>query len=354
MTDILGPANAPNAVTTRPGDTRIFAALDSWFRDCSNDTTDDGTDITANWLNGTTAALRALWRGNGNKIDGVTPVIAETGTDDNGLLSSIRQMIQRAQPSRAIDIGAANAMAVALSPTCVELKDGLTLRIRKTAAPNTTAVTLSVDGIAAKPVVRIDGSPLQSNDLPASANIEVIYDGATSAFVIVNFAGFAAIPTLKVLELGIPSVTQFVTPATTNKLTCMTSVARNTLTTSTWDGSNFTVGAGEDGLWHVRLGVSFGNIYSCAIYVAAARVRSGVTKYFIDSFMTYPGSNFASVADTYATGNEVVDLQVGDVLNFYAGLQGPAGSYGVQPMGPTPGGSQTITNLTMQRIEGIH
>ncbi len=58
MTDILGPASAPNAVSVRPGDGRIFGPNNTWFADCSSPTAEDGTMIQAAWLNGIMAQLR--------------------------------------------------------------------------------------------------------------------------------------------------------------------------------------------------------------------------------------------------------------------------------------------------------
>ena len=57
-TDILGPASAANAKTVRPGDTRVFGGVDTWFGDCSAPGAGDGTNIQAAWLNAIVAQLR--------------------------------------------------------------------------------------------------------------------------------------------------------------------------------------------------------------------------------------------------------------------------------------------------------
>lgn len=178
MTDILGPANAANAVTMRPGDTRVWAALDSFFRDCSSDVDNDGTDITAAWLNGTTSVLRALWRINGNRSDGATPVVAEDGTDDNGLAKAVNHLLQRNQAAFGLDTsGAAGAITVALSPAAVEYKRGMRLYVL---IANTTggATTINVNGLGAKAVTRRDGSQLLDGDLVAGGIAELVYDGS--------------------------------------------------------------------------------------------------------------------------------------------------------------------------------
>ena len=48
MADVLGPADAPFAVTVRPPEDRTFSTLDSWFKDCSGPNNEDGTEIHAN------------------------------------------------------------------------------------------------------------------------------------------------------------------------------------------------------------------------------------------------------------------------------------------------------------------
>lgn len=81
MTDLLGPASALNAVTTRPTDTRIFGEDDTWFKDCSSSTANDGTRIEADFLNGILAQVRRAIVGMGVPID---------NADDDMLLKAIQ------------------------------------------------------------------------------------------------------------------------------------------------------------------------------------------------------------------------------------------------------------------------
>ena len=60
MTDIVGPANAPNAVTARPADTRSFGALDSWFKDCTSALSNDGPPNRRTLLGDTQAREMAI------------------------------------------------------------------------------------------------------------------------------------------------------------------------------------------------------------------------------------------------------------------------------------------------------
>ena len=80
MTDLLGPASAPNAVTSRPADARVFGADDTWFKGCSGPDVDDGTEIQAEFENSMLAQMRRAIRGMG---------VAENNADDDMLLKAI-------------------------------------------------------------------------------------------------------------------------------------------------------------------------------------------------------------------------------------------------------------------------
>lgn len=176
MADILGPADAPNAVTNRPLETRTFGTLDSYFKDCSSPTVEDGTDIQAGFFNGMVAALRSVWRANGKLADGVTNVVAEVGTDDDGLTKSLQHLIQRGQPIYAVGGGTANVITASLSPALLEYKAGLTVRI-KIISTNSGPATLNINGLGAKVCLRRDGTPVLVGDIVAGAIVTFIYNG---------------------------------------------------------------------------------------------------------------------------------------------------------------------------------
>ena len=74
MTDLLGfGSNAPNVTTTRPGDSRALGATDTWAKDCSSPSANDGTVVLAGWLNSILAQIRGVIRGAG---------ISETNADN--------------------------------------------------------------------------------------------------------------------------------------------------------------------------------------------------------------------------------------------------------------------------------
>ena len=174
MTDIVGPANAPNTVTARPAETRIFGAADTWFQDCSSGTANDGTRVMAAWLNAVIASLRQTIRANGSLIAG-GPVVSEDNSDAM-FANAIQYLIQRGQPTYGDDTGTANNVVVTLNPAPKEYKKGMTV-VATIATNNNGASVLNVNGLGAKAVTRSDGSSLQWGDLLAGAMQAFVYDG---------------------------------------------------------------------------------------------------------------------------------------------------------------------------------
>jgi len=189
MADILGPSNAPYAVTIRPPETRTPSSGDTFFRDCTSSAAQDGTKIQAAWLNQVTATLRGQARMVGKKLDGTTLIIPEDNSNDAILADAIRHTVQRGQMSTAADTGSANAAAVSLAPAPAELISGMRISVLKSGAANTGAVTLAVNGGAATPVVWPDGSALAAGDWPASARALLEYDSALVSWVLLSNMG---------------------------------------------------------------------------------------------------------------------------------------------------------------------
>src|SRR5688500_17208619 len=127
-TDILGPADAPNFTTSRPADDRTIGATDTWMKDCTGPTANDGTKVKAAWLNAVIGLCRSLIRGNGNTGAGLA-VVTEDNADDMAL-RALQHLIQRGQTLYGVDSGSANALVVALTPALAEYKAGLTLGIK--------------------------------------------------------------------------------------------------------------------------------------------------------------------------------------------------------------------------------
>lgn len=314
MSDIIGPANAANAVTVRPAETRSFLSLDTWFKDCSGPLADDGTSVEASWLNGMLAWSRAIWRGNGNRLDGVTPVVPEFGTDDAGVLKAIQQLIQRGQTNYAADTGTANAMVVSLVPAAVELKSGLIVRAKKGAASNTGATTLSLNGFAAKPVLRADLTALQRLDLVANAPFEVVYDGWVDAFILVNFTGGQQ--TAAYADVSVFSASGSVAvPYNANTITPFASA-----TIGANGDVSISSGAcliGRAGKYVIHVNETVGSVSGTDAITgmsAAFIFKNGVTQVTGTGWQSTGGSTY--IKECYGANTWVVDLAAGDTISI--------------------------------------
>lgn len=174
MTDILGPANAPNFTTTRPADDRTIGATDTWMKDCTAPGNNDGTKIKAAQFNSMIGNMRALVRGNGNT--GAGPAVVTEDNADDMILRGVLHLIQRGQQTYAVAAGTTNALTVSLTPPLAEYKAGEVLTV-KISATNTGAATLNVNGLGVKSILRGDGAPLQAGDLVAGQLASIQYDG---------------------------------------------------------------------------------------------------------------------------------------------------------------------------------
>lgn len=87
--------------------------------------------------------------------------------------------LQKQAGNYAVDAGSANVLVVTLAPVPVNLAGirGTDIRVTKSAADNTGAATINVNGFGDTPIVRLNGDPLSAGDLPASSTFTIIYDG---------------------------------------------------------------------------------------------------------------------------------------------------------------------------------
>ncbi len=174
--DAFGFGNTPNAVTTRPADSRTFTSADTFGKDCSSSTAQDGTPITAEQFDEIIANLRALLRGNGNLGSG-SPVVVENHADAM-LLNGVQYLVQRGQLDFALDTGSADALVLSPTPPWLEYKQGMKVRVAKAASPNATqAPSANVSALGARTILRSDGSSIQPGDLPGYGLFELEVDG---------------------------------------------------------------------------------------------------------------------------------------------------------------------------------
>jgi hypothetical protein len=108
-------------------------------------------------------------------------------------------------------VSGTNTITASASITPAAYAAGQTFRF-VSAGANTGAVTLNVNGLGAKNVTKNGTTALVAGDIPASAVVEVIYDG--TQFQLTTFVSTAFGPAF----FASPSVTQSVTTATYTKV----------------------------------------------------------------------------------------------------------------------------------------
>jgi hypothetical protein len=177
MTDLFGPSLTAGGTTIRPGETRAFQALDTFFKDCSSPEADDGTEFMAAWFNQILASYRALSRGNGN-TGASNPIIPDDNSNDSILLQSVQQLIQRGLMNYGVDTGSSDALVVSLTPAMVEVKAGTAfIRVKKGNAANTTTTpTVNFNGLGPVTILSADGTALEKGELAASAYLLLAVD----------------------------------------------------------------------------------------------------------------------------------------------------------------------------------
>lgn len=167
MTDILGPASQ-NAVTNRPARSISRAANNTWFKDCTDAVTEDGTVLPADFLNDVLAQLREAF--------------TQSGIDANNADDMLWRAMRSAGLRYAVDTGSANSIECQFNPPVKSLYPGLCLLV-KVKATNTAGVLLTADTMNPKPVIRSTGEALVANDLKPNMILIVVYDGASFQIV---------------------------------------------------------------------------------------------------------------------------------------------------------------------------
>jgi hypothetical protein len=89
----------------------------------------------------------------------------------------------------------------------------------------------------------------------------------------------------------------------------------NTLNTSTWNGTAFICGEGEQGLWHFRSIAAFGNMIQRSVYTWVQRLRPSDNSIRPGAQGYGPSPSFP--CDCSALGATVMDLKVGDVVTVW-------------------------------------
>lgn len=183
MTDLLGPGafGAARAASSRPPASPGNGPFDpdTWVRDCSSPTANDGTENRAGLFNMLIAQLRQTIR---------RSRVTEDNTDDAMLARAVRSQGLNYVPAVG---GTANALTATLLPAPTGNTElvGAPLRLL-IATTNTGAVTLGVNGHPALPVLTMRGDALLRGDLPAGAIITLLSTGTSYRLASVAYSEF--------------------------------------------------------------------------------------------------------------------------------------------------------------------
>ncbi|PVX80064.1 hypothetical protein [Paraburkholderia unamae] len=132
-----------------------------------------GTLVTAAWLNSIQQEVAGVIEGLGFTLD---------SSKTNQLLTAIETLIEARAGEYLIDTGTVNAYVVALNPAVSSYPTGQTVKFRAVHA-NTGACTLNA-GAGAVPLVRDDGTALQSGDIAPASIVTATYDAPTNSFLV--------------------------------------------------------------------------------------------------------------------------------------------------------------------------
>ena len=130
---------------------------------------------------------------------GLTPSEA----DLTQLLSAIRKLSQSGATNYAADTGSVNVFTVPYVPAIAAPTDGMILRFKAKTA-NTGACTFSANGGTARPVLRLDQTPLQGGEVIVDSRCAVIYSSSLTSWILLYATG------------GLPSFGATATDGTTN------------------------------------------------------------------------------------------------------------------------------------------
>lgn len=167
------------------GFTRVY----QWLQDQANniliraDRMDaDSNDIAAGLTNalckdGQSTPTANLKMG-GFRLTGLGAGVAATD-------SSTLSQTQKGASNYAVATGTANAITVTMSPTNVAMTDGQRIYFQAT-ANNTSATTLSVDGLTAYAVINSAGGVLVGGEITSGGMYEIIYSSTATKFTLVN------------------------------------------------------------------------------------------------------------------------------------------------------------------------
>jgi hypothetical protein len=214
--DFFGPAS-DGAVSTRPTLTPqipLVGSPPSWFAPCSSEDNEDGTQISAEWLNRLVGNLEAVRLAGGIDSSDVTP------GDDGVLLAAILALIATGSAVHVglTDTGTVNAIAADVVPSVSAWADGAVYIFAPGTTTTSTAPTFAPDGLAPKTIVHDDGTALLVGEGLSGAPLVAVYRASIGKLVLIGSSKTyvdKAIAAAQPYAIGLLSPTTIPTSATT-------------------------------------------------------------------------------------------------------------------------------------------
>ncbi len=237
----------------------------------------------------------------------------------------------------------ANALRAIYTPAITTVVEGDFLAVKLAISLVTGPATILINALPTYSIKHPDGTNITQGDAVAGQTLLLCYDGA--AFQIIGVIGTPSVIRPRLFVSCPYPGGQYIPVRTTTQVTSLSSISQNTLQTSTFTGNAvLTIGAGEDGLWHIHLHFGYGNLTtSQAVYVFAQRQRAGVnTLIAVVGYSPYGGLG-APAEDTWAGASSMVELQVGDQVTFWTAIWASGGPY--QILQDTSSGYEVSANV---------
>lgn len=169
-----------------PYSSGTFTRLYNWVQDAANSIKILSTKFDAEHDGFATGLSTAMCRDGQSTVTANLPMggFRHTGVGDATARTEYASaaQIQDASLVYATAAGTANAITVTLAPAITAYATGMVIRF-KAASTNTAAVTLAVNGLAAKDIKKNVSSALEAGNIKSGQIITVGYDGTNFQIV---------------------------------------------------------------------------------------------------------------------------------------------------------------------------
>jgi hypothetical protein len=284
------------------------------------------TNTGATVINVNNLGTRAIKRGDnsdlhaGDLVAGMIAYLVDNGTCYQ-LQNPLYAVAQQANNyyiniPYVADTGTANNIVAPFSPAIAAVTEGEFISV-KVKATNTGATKITVNALAPIPIKRDDGADLVAGDL--LANEQILLENHSSYWQVLGLVRSQVLqppaPTLRGIIVTMAGYGAQTIPTSSATNLAYYNVIKNNLKTSTFDGVNLTIGAGEDGVWMIYASVHMQQVGAAANY-AQMIIFNRTTG---DQLATESSGSLSAGTGLSMSANSEGPLNVGHVINaaFY-------------------------------------